>query len=235
MILSHEILLDRLSQRYGITGSVQEWFASYLSSRTQFVQIECSRSSLRELNCGVPQGSVLGPLLYVLYTSPVADIIKRHNLTYHFYADDTQLYVSFKSGSDDLLSSAKSSIELCVQEINNWMILNGLKLNEEKTELLLLSSRYRSSVPLEFVRVGGETIQPSSSVRNLGVILDPSADMEDHIKKICKTCHFHLTDISKIRTYLDRESTEVIILAFVTTNLDYCTVMRFYMDYLKFS
>ena len=67
------------------------------------------------------------------------------------------------------------------------------------------------------------------------MILDPSADMEDHIKKICKTCHFHLTDISKIRTYLDRESTEPIILASETTNLDYCTVMRFYMDYLKFS
>ena len=130
--------------------------------------------------------------------------------------------MSFKLGSDDLLSSAKSSIEIRVQEINNWVILNGLKLNEEKTELLLLSSRYRPSPSLEFVRVGGETIQPSSSVRNLGVILDPSADMEDHIKKICKTCHFHLTNISKIRTYLDLEFTEAIIHAFVTTNLDYC-------------
>ena len=86
---------------------------------------------------------------------------------YHLYADDTQLYVSFKLGSDDLLSSVKSRIETCVQEINNWMILNGLKLNEEKTELLLLSSRYRPSPSLELVRVGGETIQPSSSVRNL--------------------------------------------------------------------
>ena len=105
------------------------------------------------------------------------------------------------------------------------MILNGLKLNEEKTELLLLSSRYRPSPSLEFVRVGGETIQPSSSVRNLGVILDPSADMEDHIKKICKTCHLHLTNISKIRTYLDRESTEAIIHAFVTTKLDYCNAI----------
>ena len=125
--------------------------------------------------------------IFCTYTSPVADIIKRHNLTYHRYADDTQLYVSFKLGSDDLLSSAKSSIEICVEEINNWMILNGLELNEEKTELLLLSSRYRPSPSLEFVRAGGETIQPSSSFRNLGVILDPSADMEDHIKKMYKT------------------------------------------------
>ena len=99
---------------------------------------------------------------------------------YHLYADYTQLFVLFKLGSDDLLSSAKFSIEMCVQEINNWMILNGLKLNEEKTELLLLSLRYRPSPSLECVRVGGETIQPSSSVRNLGVILYPSVDMEDH-------------------------------------------------------
>ena len=225
--VSHEILLDRLSQRYSIAGSVDEWFASYLSSRTQFVQIESSRSSLRELKCGVSQGSVLAPLLYVLYTSPVADIIKRHNLTYHLYAGDTQLYVSFKLGSDDLLSSTKFSIEIYVQEINNWMILNGLKLNEEETELLLLSSRFRPSPSLEFVRAGGETIQQSSSVRNLGVILDPSADMENHIKKICKTCHFHLTNINKIRTYLDRESTEAIIHAFVTTNLDYCNAILY--------
>ena len=126
--VSHEILLDRQSQCYGITESVLKWFASYLSSRTQFVQIECSRSSLCELNCGVPQGSVLGPLLYVLYTSPVADVIKRHK--YHLYANDTQLYVSFKLGSDDLLSSVKPRIEICVQEINNWMILDSLKLND---------------------------------------------------------------------------------------------------------
>ena len=107
------------------------------------------------------------------------------------------------------------------------MILNGLKLNEEKTELVLVSLRYRPSPSLEFVCIGGETIHPSSSVRNLGVILDRSADIEDHIKKICKTCHFHLTNISKIRTYLDRESTEAIIHAFVTTDLDYCNAILY--------
>ena len=88
----------------------------------------------------------------------MADVIKRHNLSYHLYADDTQLYVSFKLGSDDPLSSAKFSVEICVQEINSWMTLTGLKLNEEKTELLLLSSCYQPSPLLKFVHVGSETI-----------------------------------------------------------------------------
>ena len=147
--VSHEILLDRLYQRYGITGSsVQELFASYLSSRAQFVQIECSRSSLRELNCGVPQGSVMG-LCYMFCTPFTCGWYHKETQSYHLYADDTQLYMSFKLGSGDLLSSAKSSVEICVQENNNWMILDGLKLNEEKTELLLLSSRCRPSADME--------------------------------------------------------------------------------------
>ena len=102
------------------------------------------------------------------------------------------------------------------------MIFNGLKLNEQKTELILLNSCYPPCPSLEFVCVGDEIVHPSSSVRNLGVIFNPSDGIEDHIKKICKSCHFHLTNIGKIRSSLDRESTEAIIHAFVTTNLDYC-------------
>ena len=148
--------------------------------------------------------------IFCTYTSPVADIIKRHNLTYHRYADDTQLYVSFKLGSYDLLSSAKSSIEICVEEINNWMILNGLELNEEKTELLLLSSRYRPSPSLEFVRAGGELFNRPL----LFVILEWYSIPVLIWKTTLKRCTRHLTNISKIRTYLDRESTEAIIQCF---------------------
>ena len=97
------------------------------------------------------------------------------------------------------------------------MILSGLRLNEEKVECFY-SVHVISPIPHWNLFVLGMT------GRYLGVILDPSADIEDHIKKICKTCHFHLTNISRIRTchYLDRESTEAIIHAFVTNNLDYC-------------
>ena len=95
--VDHLILLSRLSHRFGIKGNALAWFDSYLKSRKQFVQIEDCQSSQRCLAHGVPQGSVLGPLLYLLYTSPIADIINFLSLQYHLYADDSQLYISFKT------------------------------------------------------------------------------------------------------------------------------------------
>ena len=159
---------------------------------------------------------------------PVADIIKRHNLTYHLYADDNQLYVSFKLRSDDLLFSAKSSIKICVQEIKNWMILSGLMLNEEKTECFY-SVHVISPVLHWNLFVLGVT------VRYVGVILDPSADIEDHSKKIYQTCHFHLINISRIRTFIWIVNLlkQLFMLSWLPAWI--LSVMRFYMDYLKFS
>ena len=99
--VDHSTLLLRLRTRFCVKGSTLAWFESYLSSRKYYVEVEGYKSSLRSLDSGVPQGSVLGPLLYVLYTSPVPDIIKSHDLQYHFNADDTQLYITFKTDSAD--------------------------------------------------------------------------------------------------------------------------------------
>ena len=97
--VNHELLLSRLSTYYGLCGSVVNWFTSYLTNRTQFLDINGTFSTIRHLGVGMPQGSVLGPLLYLLYTSPVADIIRSHNLNFHFNANDSQLLLSFK-GAD---------------------------------------------------------------------------------------------------------------------------------------
>ena len=105
--------------------------------------VEDCQSSQRCLAHGVPQGSVLGPLLYSLYTSPIADIIDLHNLQYHLYADDSQLYISFKTDCFPDLAQAKSSVELCVKDIDWWMTNNRLKLNHEKTELIVITSKFR--------------------------------------------------------------------------------------------
>ena len=149
-----------------------KWLKSYLSSRKLFVKVGNSHSSQRALKCGVPQGSVLGPLLYLLYTSPIADIINDHGLSYHLYSDDTQLYITFKSITLNDIQQVKLRVECCVRDIDEWMIRNYLKLNQDKTDLVVISSRFHPMPDIGHITVGSECIAPRDSVRNLGVQFD---------------------------------------------------------------
>ena len=199
--VDHELLLERMAKRYGVKGNALKWFRSYLQERKQFVMIDGTKSKMKELRYGVPQGSVLGPILYLLYTSPIGDIIKRHGLNYHLYADDTQLYLSFKPTHAEQPGSI-AKIEACVSEIDSWMVCNKLKLNRGKTELLILNARHRPPPLIEYVDVSGEHIEPSPSARNIGVIFDEHMSLEKHVTSTCKACFFHLRKISKIRNCL---------------------------------
>ncbi|KAK3782377.1 hypothetical protein RRG08_027924 [Elysia crispata] len=125
--IDHDILLARAHSRFGIDGKALYWLNAYLKNRTQTVSIDNNKATPSPLKYGVPQGSVLGPLLFTMYTAPVADIAERHGVNYHLYADDTQLYVPL----DNTLETAsyqKESIEKCVVEIADWMNSNKLKL-----------------------------------------------------------------------------------------------------------
>ena len=198
--VDHSILLYRLSHHFGIKGNALALFDSYLKSCKQFVHIEDCQSSQCCLAHGVPGGSVLGPLLHLLYTSPIADIINLHNLHYHLYADDSQLYISFKTDCFADLAQAKSSVELCVKDIDWWMTNSMLKLNQEKTELIVISSKFRPKPTISYVSVGDEQILPKSSARNLGVIFDECCNMVEHVNKICKTSYYHLRTFAPIAT-----------------------------------
>ena len=220
----HSILLSRLRDGFGVNGTALSWSQT---SQKQFVQVSGSRSTQRSLERGVPQRFVLDPLLYLFYTSPIVDIIKFHNLQYHLFADDIQLYISFKTDCSYDLSLAKRRVECCVNDIDCWMVNNGFKLNQDKTELVFISSKFRSRPSLEFIQVGDEKIQPKSSARNLGVIIDQCLDLTDHVKKICASCHYHLRNIAKIRRYLSDETSEILVHAFISSKLDNCNSLLY--------
>ena len=126
-----------MSNKFGIKDKALAWFKSYLADRTQFVNINGAKCDVHSASCGVPQGSVLGPILYLLYTSPLGDILRKHNMSFHFYADDSQLYTTFTYGNDVDQYSAIRRIETCIVDIMNWITLNKLKLNSDKTRLNL--------------------------------------------------------------------------------------------------
>ena len=134
------LLLNRLHKRYGITGTTMSWFETYLTHRCQVIQLNGESSDEMRLQFGVPQGSVLGPLLFTSYTAPLAEIARRHGVELHLYADDTQVYMLFSPLSDESTTRTFQRIEACIAEIRMWLKDNKLMLNDDKTEVLVISS-----------------------------------------------------------------------------------------------
>jgi len=135
--IDHNILLSRLSSHFGITGSALNLLTSYLTNRSMSVVINSTLSPSSSVNTGVPQGSVLGPLLFSLYTSPISSIFSNSPVSFHLYADDTQLYLSFSaSDSTHSLSILSSTLD----SVHSWLTVNRLTVNPSKTEYLLIGT-----------------------------------------------------------------------------------------------
>ena len=221
--VDHKILLKRLHSKFGIRGNALSWFRSYLSDRTQFASLDGASSETLQLDCG----SVLGPILYLFYTLPVADLLRKHNMSFHLYADDTQLYIPFSCNDDFSLDQATKLIENCVTDIDNWMTLNKLKLNKDKTEFLHLSSKHNPQRSLPVLLFGSDLITPSPKARNIGVTFDSTLSMVPHINNICKSSFYHLRNISRIRKYISVKTTETLVHAFISSKLDHCNSVLF--------
>ena len=222
--IDHSILLERLETRFGLRNTALAWIASYLSNRTQSIVINHTKSGPSDLVYGVPQGSVLGPLLFSLYVAPIEEIICQHDLQSMIYADDTQMYLVARRTDQP---SRVSKLELCAKDIIQWMTNNKLMCNSSKTEVIHFSSRYLHREPIEMVNINGTEIKTTSNVRDLGVTLDQCLTMSSHINTLCKSASYALKRIGNIRNYLDLPSTEKLIHAFITTKLDYCNSLLY--------
>ena len=187
--------MECLSSWFGVGGVVLDWFRSYLSDRYQCIKIGSVLSDAKRLLYGVPQGSVLGLILFSLYTTPLSKVIQNHpGIHFHFYADDTQLYVHLTHKHATL---AFERLKNCLDDVRKWLLVNKLKLNPDKTDFILFGSKnVRTKLGKFFpVNILGTLLSPAEAIRNLGVWFDSYFPFSCHVRNICKACFVHIRDL----------------------------------------
>ena len=223
--VDHAILLRILEHRFGVKSEALNWFKSYLADRTQTFQVNTQQSGPHAVDCSVPQGSVLGPQEFIAYTEDLGHLIDRHQVRHHLYADDTQIYdPSSTTDTADVVVRLKD----CVEATRVWCASRRLQLNPSKTEIIWFGSKASlnkiSNLDLS-LPIGSEVIKPSATVRDLGVIFDKELSMQQHISKITSACFYQLRRLKPIRRILGQHIAANLVLAFVSSRLDYCNAV----------
>ncbi|KAK5928564.1 hypothetical protein CgunFtcFv8_013618 [Champsocephalus gunnari] len=215
-MVNHQILLRTL-QELGVSGSALCLLTSYLKDRTYRVTWRGSESDPCQLTTGVPQGSVLGPLLFSLYTNSLGSVISPHGFSYHCYTDDTQFILSFPRSETQVVAR----ISACIADISQWMSAHHLKLNLDKTELLFLPEKDCPTLDLT-INISTSVVSTTQTARNLGVILDNNLSFTANIAATTRCCRYTLYNIRKIRPQLTQKAMQLLVQALVTSRLDYC-------------
>ena len=220
--VDHTILCTFLENHIGLGGHALDFFKSYLADRTQCVSVKGVMSEMIRLIYGVPQGSVLGPIEFCIYTLPLSAILKHYKIDYHIYADDTQIYCSFDAES---LDEVLGSLDNCISDIRSWMITNNSKLMTVRLNSFSshhLGQKFTKDIQ---ITIGQSNISPSSTCKSLGVMLDDHFAMDAHISNICRSTHFHIRNIGAIRDLLTISAAAKMVHSLVTSRVDYCNAL----------
>lgn len=221
--INSKLLLSKLAY-YGFGRHAVSWFDSYLSDRCQTVKLRkedgsYAISSPKTVKKGVPQGSILGPLLFVIYSADLPNVIR--NCRYHCYADDIQLYISV-SPADTAVALKALGEDL--DAIATWSIKNCIKLNPTKTKLMILGTKNQyekiwNKSPV--IKIFGEDIEIVNEAKNLGIVFDSKLRFETHVLNLVRNCFYRLKIMYRIRNYLTEKARITLCESIILSRLNY--------------
>ena len=217
----HSKLLNRLHEEFGVSGRCLDWLRSYLEDRSQYVSMRDVNSDVTSLTTGVPQGSVLGPLLFSVYTSPLSRLITSNDFSCHSYADDTTIYFCLKGDLTQKLNILKK----CTSEVKTWLMFQGLLLNSSKSEVMVTGTTAQVkhfSEAHETVSIADSAVVPSATLKLLGVTFDPNFNFNVHVNNICTSVNIQLRALKHIRKFLDQATANTVATCIIGSRLDYC-------------
>jgi hypothetical protein len=217
--LNHNCLLQHATEFFGFSVHVHEWLRSYLSGRSSYIALGECLSTVVDCTTGVPQGSVLGPLLFAIFTIPVGRLISKFGVSYHQYADDMQLYMAL----DLSMSVNLTRLSDCINAVACWHYENGLQLNPSKTEALITGTRQQVA-RFNFtstLRVAEAMVPYSKTIRILWVTLDPHQTFDEHVTNIVRSCNYHTRSLRHIRPLIDKDTTNTLACSIVASRLEY--------------
>ena len=223
--INHKKLLQRLRTVYHINGVVLQWLTSYLTNRTFSVSIKGEKSSEAELEIGVPQGSILGPLLFILYTQGLQELAQKYGFSIHLYADDTQIYLEYNPRID--CTKTIEDLKQCFTDIKCWMVNNYLKMNDSKTEIMEIHSLYTSSPPYSSFDLGGCEIKAAEKAKNLGFWFDRSLSLDAQVSNVSKTCYNNMRKLKRIGSKLPKELKIQLVHSCIHSIIDSCNATYF--------
>ncbi len=216
--INHNILFIKL-RRYGINDSELQWFKSYLTNRRQYVAINNVMSDPCYITAGVPQGSILGPMLFLLFINDMPDVISKCNM--EMYADDTLMYAH---GTD--LDKLKNILNNDLKQLEQWLQRNKMKVNVAKTKVMLFCTSVKKYDPMNFnIYLNDHRLQIVNDIKYLGITIDTHLKWQDHVDNVCKKIGIKLAILRRIKPFLTKDILKTVYNTTVLPLFDYASIV----------